>query len=84
LSPHPHPRDTNVQLKIVAAELAWEYPTDEHAVSYCSLDDSVKFSEVTFPEKEIALKCSVGKQKGNFGSYIIKFILSNLTSKFPF
>lgn len=39
---------------------------NEHTLSYCSLDFSMKLSEVTFPDSQIATKLSCDKQKGNW------------------
>ncbi|KAF5929817.1 hypothetical protein HPG69_002542 [Diceros bicornis minor] len=50
----------SVQAKIAAAELAWAYHTNKHALSYCALDCSMKLSKVTFPDSEVAAKISCG------------------------
>lgn len=40
------PKDISAQLKIVVAELVWEYPTNEQTLSCCSLDYPMKFGKV--------------------------------------
>lgn len=52
-------KDTSVQSKIAAAELAWAYHTNKH-VLYHFLDCYMKLSEVTFPDSEVATKISCG------------------------
>lgn len=47
----------------MATELPWEYFTNNHAVSYCSLDFSMKLSKVTFPDSQIETKLHCGKTK---------------------
>ncbi|XP_023378429.1 uncharacterized protein LOC105304797 isoform X2 [Pteropus vampyrus] len=53
-------KDTSVQSKIAAAELAWAYHTNKHVLSYHFLDCYMKLSEVTFPDSEVATKISCG------------------------
>lgn len=53
-------KDTNVQSKIAAVELAWAYHMNKHVLSYRSLDCFMKLSKVTFPDSEVAAKVSCG------------------------
>ena len=84
------PKHTSAQWKIAAAELAWAYHTNEHALFYCSLDRSVKLSKVTYPDSEVATKMSCGRTKGAIlitdvlTPYSIELILSDLTSSHAF
>ncbi|XP_058409245.1 uncharacterized protein LOC131412973 [Diceros bicornis minor] len=83
-------KDTNAQWKIAAAELAWAYHTNEHALSYRSLDCSMKLSKVTFPDSEVATKMSCGRTKGEIlitdvlAPYSVELILSDLSSNHAF
>lgn len=83
-------KDTNVQSKIAAVELAWAYHMNKHALSYCSLDCSMKLSKVTFPDSEVATKVSCGWTKGAvlitdvLAPYSIELILSFLTNNHVF
>nr|XP_012606182.1 uncharacterized protein LOC105863530 isoform X1 [Microcebus murinus] len=83
-------KDISVQSKIAAAELAWAYHTNEHALSYRSLDCSMKLSKVTFPDSEVATKMSCGRTKGEIlitdvlAPYSVELILSDLTNDHGF
>lgn len=52
------PKDTNAQLTIVATDLAWAYHTNEDALLGYSLDHTMKLTNVTFLDSEVATKRS--------------------------
>lgn len=77
---------TNVQAKVAATELTWAYHTNRHALSYRSLDCSMKLSKVTFSDSEVATKISCGRTKGEIlitdvlAPYSVELVLSFLTN----
>ena len=46
------PKDTNAQLKIVAAELSWAYHMNQYALLYRAFHCSTEQSKVLFPDSE--------------------------------
>ena len=79
------PKDTNVQLKIAAAELVWAHRMKKHTSLNCSPDSSMKPSKAIFPNSEVSRECTTGKQKqemlimDKLVLYSVELILSDFT-----
>lgn len=83
-------KDDNAQFKIAAVELTWAYHTNRHALSYRSLDCSIKLSKVTFLDSDVVTKMSCAQTKGEIlitdvlAPYIVQLRLADLAKDYAF